>query len=296
MLADLHIHSVFSGDSTVTVQTIFKLAAENSLAAVAITDHDMTDAIPEGRLMAEKAGICLVPGAEVSGSFAGRMAHLLVFHDKIDEIDEIRDFLDGEVFVAKRRSVLPVLDALAAAGLPVSAKLYDEEVERGGKGGSPLDRLLQHQGVIKDNTDYNKLVEPLIPQELNRNDWGPPLKRAIEVACTCNAATILAHPGAGGVYCNFTRDELDELRQIGLDGVEVYHEQNNPEQQQFFLQYAKEHDLLITAGSDYHGRGTCSPGDPALEIPDKPLPSSIHLRDLLNNQTGSAKRENTDLR
>ena len=283
MLADLHNHTVFSGDSTVTVENIFKLAAENGLAAVAITDHDTTDAIPQGRLMAEKAGICLVPGAEVSCSFAGKMAHLLVFHDKIDEIDEIRNFLHDEVFVAKRRAVLPVIDALAAAGLPVSAKLYDEEVEREGKGGSPLDRLLERQGVIKDNIDYNKIVKPLIPKELVRIDWGPPLKRAIELAHTCNAATIIAHPGAGGVYCDFTRDKLDEVRQIGLDGVEVYHQQNNPEQQQFFRQYAKEHDLLITAGSDYHGRGNCSLGDRALEIPDKPLPSSIHLRDLLNN-------------
>ena len=52
MKVDLHVHSVSSDDSILTVEEIFKRAGREGLSAVAITDHDSIDAISDARAVA----------------------------------------------------------------------------------------------------------------------------------------------------------------------------------------------------------------------------------------------------
>jgi len=59
---------------------------------------------------------------------------------------------------------------------------------------------------------------------------------------------VLAHPG---VYSNF--ELIDELCTMGLDGIEAYHPRHSPADQKASLDYAGEHRLFITGGSDFHG-------------------------------------------
>ena len=46
---------------------------------------------------------------------------------------------------------------------------------------------------------------------------------------------------------------FEELIPLGLDGVEVWHPENTPEQQEALIKTAKKHGLLMTGGSDFHG-------------------------------------------
>lgn len=64
--ADLHIHSIYSGDATTTVRAILKQAADVGLNVIAITDHDEVRGSLEAQDLAPKYGIEVVPGAEVS--------------------------------------------------------------------------------------------------------------------------------------------------------------------------------------------------------------------------------------
>lgn len=64
--ADLHVHSIYSGDATTTVRAILKQAADVGLNVVAITDHDDFRGSLEAQELAPKYGVEVVPGAEVS--------------------------------------------------------------------------------------------------------------------------------------------------------------------------------------------------------------------------------------
>ena len=147
MKVDLQIHTVASSDSTLTVPALFEGAAAAGLAAVAITDHDTVIAIAEGTQAAAESGVSLVPGVEVSTSFRRYMAHALVYSDTIDNLP-IREFLDVEVYQAKRQYTSTVIEALASTGVPISLQAYDQEAERSGKGGSPLQRALPSYRAI----------------------------------------------------------------------------------------------------------------------------------------------------
>ena len=280
MKIDLHVHTVYSGDSDLTIEDLFVQAAREHLAAVAVTDHDMLDGLEPARAEAGRTGICLVPGVEASCSFAGRMAHLLVYSDTI-ETGSFPAFLDGEVFHAKRAATLPMIEALAAQGLPVSAELYDHEVQVGGKGGSPLERLLERQGVISGATEYQKRIAPMVPPEAITNDWAPSLQRGIAAAHEADALAIFAHPHAGGVYGRLSEDELDEVCEIGLAGLEVDHPCHNAADRDQLRRMAESKGLLITGGSDCHGTRAHALGEESVEAPDRSLPSVVHLRDLL---------------
>jgi len=71
--ADLHIHSAYSHDATVTVRAILKQAADVGLDVIAVTDHDEIRGSLEARDLAPKYGIESIPAAEVSTS----QGHLL---------------------------------------------------------------------------------------------------------------------------------------------------------------------------------------------------------------------------
>ena len=66
--ADLHIHTTYSDDSTVTPKALVeKLAAHNSIKAAALTDHDTTSGLKETRKLASAyPDILIIPGVEIS--------------------------------------------------------------------------------------------------------------------------------------------------------------------------------------------------------------------------------------
>ena len=76
--ADLHLHTRFS-DGTEPPQRVVELAREAGLSAIAITDHDNTEAFAIAAPVAKQLGIELIPGIEMSASIAGREVHILGF-------------------------------------------------------------------------------------------------------------------------------------------------------------------------------------------------------------------------
>lgn len=77
----------------------------------------------------------------------------------------------------------------------------------------------------------------------------PEPEEIVDAIHEAGGIAVLAHPG---FYNNF--ELLDELVAKGkLDGVEVYHPENTPEQQELLLKIAKKNGLVVTGGSDFHG-------------------------------------------
>lgn len=62
---------------------------------------------------------------------------------------------------------------------------------------------------------------------------------------------VLAHPGAS---IGADRDMLSGVLQLPLDGIEVFSSYHNALTTAFYLKEAKERKLLVTGGTDFHGR------------------------------------------
>jgi hypothetical protein len=65
---------------------------------------------------------------------------------------------------------------------------------------------------------------------------------------------VLAHPAVSAERI-IPEDEMAELVDAGLFGLEVHHRDNSAAGAQVLLGYAKRFGLAITGSSDYHGDG-----------------------------------------
>ena len=72
---DLHIHTTAS-DGTATPEEVVREASRLGLAAIAITDHDTAGGYVRAAAEAEKTGLEVVPGIEISTKYGGPV-HIL---------------------------------------------------------------------------------------------------------------------------------------------------------------------------------------------------------------------------
>ena len=73
---DLHTHTFYS-DGALSPAELVARAAAHGVQVLALTDHDVTDGLPEARAAAEAAGITLVPGVEISVTWSGLTVHVV---------------------------------------------------------------------------------------------------------------------------------------------------------------------------------------------------------------------------
>ena len=73
---DLHVHSTYS-DGTNTPAELIELAKEEDLSAIALTDHDTLDGIPDALNAAKNEPLQLIPGVELSTNFNNTEVHIV---------------------------------------------------------------------------------------------------------------------------------------------------------------------------------------------------------------------------
>ena len=94
--ADLHIHTLLSpcADLEMTPQNIVRRAKETGLQIIGITDHNSTKQSKLVKKLAEKEGIFVLTGAEVTTK---EEVHCLVFFEKENELDTFQEFIDSNI-------------------------------------------------------------------------------------------------------------------------------------------------------------------------------------------------------
>jgi predicted metal-dependent phosphoesterase TrpH len=74
-------------------------------------------------------------------------------------------------------------------------------------------------------------------------------REAIDLVHRAGGVAVLAHP-----FINQVHERIDELAEMQLDGLEIYHYSHSKQQAKELKRMAKRHGLLPSGGSDFHGR------------------------------------------
>jgi predicted metal-dependent phosphoesterase TrpH len=80
-------------------------------------------------------------------------------------------------------------------------------------------------------------------------------KEAVDMIKDAGGVSVLAHPKTINTETMPLKDILKILVNEGIQGIEVYHSDNNDRESSEFKKLAEEYGLLITGGSDCHGLG-----------------------------------------
>ncbi|HYH73473.1 MAG TPA: PHP domain-containing protein [Nocardioides sp.] len=252
MRIDLHTHSSAS-DGTDTPADLVRAGKAAGLDVVALTDHDATSGWTEAAAAADEVGIAFVPGLEISTKFRHRGVHLLAYLP-----DPTHPPLVGALdrIIAGRTERTPaIVAALRRHGIAIT----EDDVRRESGGSVAAGRphvadALVRLGVARDRTQaFTDLLDPGRPGYANR--YAADLEDMIPLVTAAGGVAVIAHPWGRRGRSLLDEQALAGLRDRGLAGIEVDHQDHSPADRSELRDLARRLDLLVTGSSDYHGLG-----------------------------------------
>ena len=249
-MIDLHTHTTAS-DGILTPRALIDHAIERGVNVLAITDHDTIDGLAEAEAYSKDKKIEFVPGVEFSIAYDPGTFHLVALCIDYKEESLLKKL---DLFAEKRSSrAQRMVEDLIAHNIKISMNEVLEEAAGGVLGKPHIARVLVKRGYAADfSSVFKNYLEEGLPGHVPKEKIV--FEGAMDIIKKAGGIAILAHPASLEISDkNEFRKLLSELVAGGLVGIEVYSEINSPEQIQFYLELAKEFNLLVSGGSDFHG-------------------------------------------
>ena len=246
MKVDLHSHSTVS-DGLDAPAVLVSRMADAGLTAFALTDHDTLQGLPEARAEAQRRGIELISGAEISAEWGGQDdIHILALF--VDEKNErFRQSL-AERQEERRTRGERMAKRLVDAGYAIDLDAIRADVGDGVWGRPHLARALVRAGYASSNDDaFSRFLGREHPTYVPYEKW--PAAEVVRAIRDAGGVSSLAH----AVWYKNTDALIRELADRGLDAIEVFHPDHGPAEESRFAALAREFSLAETAGSDFHG-------------------------------------------
>lgn len=250
MIVDLHTHSTAS-DGSDPPRRIVELAAEAGLSAVALTDHDTQDGVPEAAEAAAGAGVELIPGVELSLNHALGGMHLIVLWLEPGP-GPLQDRLAG-LRTGRHGRNLRIVEILTALGMPLTIEEVMQEGGDGSVGRPHIAAVMMAHGYVPDiRTAFDLWLGKGKPAYVDRDRLDP--GEAITLARESGGVPVLAHPHTLGITTSTEMtDLLTGLRRSGLVGLEAIYGAYRRHERDGYADLARRFGLIPSGGSDYHG-------------------------------------------
>lgn len=246
-LCDLHTHSTAS-DGTDTPQRLIELASERGIRILALTDHDNVNGVRQ--LMGTPSDVRVICGVELSSRTASQKCHILGLgidpnHSAMAEVlEKARQLRRGKTEAR--------IDALRRLTDKIPEEEYDALRPLDGVGKPQFVNLLLKYSVAADRPAAFRLVGG-IPTPPSRLD----AEVSVRAILASGGIPVWAHPlGKEGRGLTFGQMKalLPELLDVGIGAMECRYSKYPTELCQALERLAAEHHLLVSGGSDYHGK------------------------------------------
>jgi len=263
--ADLHMHSNYSLDGEFSVKELLAKCHEHRLGTISLTDHNSVRGIGEAIEVASSIGMTVIPGIEIDCHYNGIDLHVLGYNIKWNSTDFTS--LEEEVNQKIMDAFPEMLSLLKKSGISVDG----EEVIKLAKGRPPVAEQIAETLITNPVYHSNPLLKPYLPGG-SRSDMPyinfyhdyfaqgraayvkidyMPYREAIDLIKSQDGIPIVAHPG---VNLRHQEDVINELLDNGAMGVEAFNNYHDYDQISYFAGIADHRHLLLTCGSDFHGK------------------------------------------
>jgi 3',5'-nucleoside bisphosphate phosphatase len=242
---DFHIHSNNS-DGRFEVEDIVDMCVKKGYDIIALTDHDTVAGCKRAIEYGKSKGIRVIPGIEMSTKYNKENIHVLGYFNEEDYLsNELIEFTT-EKHATRIKRCKDICSNLK--------KYFDIDIDpekilknnHGAVGRPHIARAIIEAGYADDwDRVFSTYIGDNSPAYIPSSDLTP--DQAIDILRRCNAVIVLAHP----VFIKNSRVG-DLLEKFDFDGIEAIYYDNTEDDTRRFKAIAKQHNLLITAGSDFH--------------------------------------------
>ncbi|MEY3215134.1 MAG: hypothetical protein RLZZ82_368 [Actinomycetota bacterium] len=251
-MIDLHTHTNCS-DGTDSPRELVNKAIVQGLDVLGISDHDTTSGWKEAT-DSLRGSLKLALGAEISClTEDGVSVHMLglLFDPLHEEMQQVlEETRDGRLPRMRK-----MIEKMRAEGMDISMEDVELAMPKGATMGRPhlADALVAKKIVKTRDEAFIDLLHN--ESRFYVSHAAPTPVEAIKLIRRAGGVAVIAHPFASHRGQVLKPEDFSELITAGLNGVEVDHRDQNPDERGMLRNIAHELDLVITGSSDYHGTG-----------------------------------------
>ena len=251
-MIDIHTHTTCS-DGTDSPRELVNKAIVQGLEVLGITDHDTTAGWAEATETL-RGSLQLALGSEISClTNDGVSVHMLglLFDPEHEEMQRVlEETRDGRLPRMRK-----MIEKMRAEGMDISIEDVEQAMPTGATMGRPhLADALVAKKIVKSRDEA--FVELLHNESrFYVSHAAPTPVEAIALIRRAGGVAVIAHPFASHRGQILKPEDFSELVAAGLNGIEVDHRDQNPEERAMLRTIAHELDLVVTGSSDYHGTG-----------------------------------------
>jgi len=250
---DFHIHTIYS-DGTHTPKEILDFVTSSKLDYFSITDHDNVDAIKEILKIKNEIKPKFIPGLELSTFHQGESIHILGYFkdesfrnkDFVKKLEEIRNFRVNRareiIFKLKYYfNIVVDFEKLQSISKGVIARPHIAQC------------IIEAGYPYTYDSAFKTILSKSSPAYVDTKAIST--EDGVKLLKKYNAHAFLAHPKL------YKKNSLNSLLSLGFDGFEAIYPLNEKEDTLKYIKVAREKDMLISAGTDFHSltRGSMHP-------------------------------------
>lgn len=272
-IIDLHNHTIASLDGEKTAKQLIDIAIKNNIKFLSITDHDCITNVKEAIEYSKDKDITIIPGIELSVDVDGTPVHILGYNIDYNnkKFIERQNYIKEDNITWGKKFIKKVLDfgfmfnpedvySIREDHL-ICEELVSETILKDSRNDND-ERLKEFRpgGKYSDNPTFNFYrvfatpTDPLfVPRQTDM-----PIEEASKLIHESGGKMFLAHPHHNIKY---SEELLNKIISFGLDGIEVFSSYHNKEATKYYYNKAKQHNLYMSVGSDFHGKAK-----PAIKI------------------------------
>jgi len=251
-IIDMHTHTYYS-DGELSPQELIEKAINKNIGVLSITDHDTINGIktvdknkyPE---------IKIINGIELSVKRNKGRMHILGYGIDLENKD-----LNDKMYELRDNSLNHVLSLMEQIKKDYGIRFKYEDIKElvnanHNLGRPDLAKLCIKYGYASSVQDaFDKYLIDANTKILGHNK-GLTYEEAIILIKNSNGIPVIAHPKSLELEEKDLLELLKDMINCGLKGIEVYHSSHSKEEMDYYLKIANKFNLLISGGSDYHGK------------------------------------------
>ncbi|MFA7159877.1 MAG: PHP domain-containing protein [Kiritimatiellia bacterium] len=270
-MIDLHLHSTFS-DGSFTPEQLAREAAKAGLSAAALTDHDSIEGVGLFLKACEKESIRGVTGVEISVDYPRGTMHILGYFIDCNS-KKLNEHID-KLKAGRAARNTDILKKINNLGMPLKMAEVASFAGEGNIGRLHFAQALVARGYVNCNQEaFDRYLAKGKSGYVERDRLTP--GGGVAMIVDAGGLPVLSHPFTLELSPPELEKQVAELAAAGLQGIEVYYPQHNPNLVRKYLALAQKFNLVATGGTDFHGKPMpdikIGRGFGSLNVPDSVL-------------------------